>query len=104
MDYKRITAIIPDTSIENVKSNLIGLGVNWITVSRNRGHGEHMDYYQKDRMTDCIRIEIFIEEEKAICIADAICYGAYDGENSDGMVAISPVDKFIMVREFKEVA
>lgn len=103
MSYKRITAIIPETSLEKVEGNLVGLGVIWITVSRNRGHGEHRDYYQRDCMTDCIRIEIFIESDKARCIADAICYGAYEGTNSDGMVAISPVEEFMKVREFKEV-
>lgn len=102
MSYKRITAIIPDTSLEKVENNLVGLDVNWITVSKNRGHGEHRDYFQKDCMTDCIRIEIFIESDKARCIADAICYAAYEGENSEGMVAISPVEEFMRVREFKE--
>ena len=103
MNYKRITAIISDTSLEKVEENLVGLGVNWITVSKNRGHGEHRDYYQRDCMTDCIRIEIFIESDKAKCIADAICYAAYEGTNSDGMVAISPVEEFMLAREFKRV-
>lgn len=103
MSYKRITAIIPDTSLAKVESNLVGLGVNWITVSKNRGHGEHRDYFQNDCMTDCIRIEIFIETNKAGCIADAICYAAYEGLNSEGMVAISPVEEFMRVREFKGV-
>lgn len=103
MDYKRITAIIPDTSLEKVESSLVGLGVNWITVSKNRGHGEHQNYFQKDCMTDCIRIEIFIESDKAKCIADAICYATYEGEDSDGMVAILPVEEFMRVREFKGV-
>ena len=89
MNYKRITAIIPDTSLEKVESNLVGLG-------------EHRDYFQKDCMTDCIRIEIFIESDKARCIADAICYAAYEGENSEGMVSISPVEEFMRVREFSE--
>lgn len=101
MNFKRITAIIPDISLEKVESNLVGLGVNWITVSKNRGHGEYRDYFQKDCMSDCVRIEIFVEANKARCIADAICYAAYDGLNSDGMVAISSVDEFLIVREFK---
>jgi nitrogen regulatory protein PII len=104
MRVNKITAVIPYTAIDKVEENLTALGVVWITVEKVRGHGEHVNYYDKDCMTDCIRIEVFIEEEKARCIADAICYGAYDGKNSDGMVAIHPVEEFIRVRDFKEAA
>ena len=104
MRFNRITAIIPYSAIDKVKDNLIGLGIDWVTIEKLRGHGEHLNYFEKDCMTDCICIEVFIEEQKARCIADAICYATYDGENSDGMIAIHPVEEFIRVRDFKEAA
>ena len=104
MIFNKITAIIPYTAIDKVIDNLIGLGVIWITVEKVRGHGEYRNYFEKDCMTDCIRVEIFIEEEKVRCITDAICYAAYDGINSDGMIAIHSVEEFIRVRDFKAAA
>ena len=54
-------------------------------------------------MSEWVRVEIIIEQEKVKDIMDKITHAAYEGIESDGMIAIETVDKFIPIKEFKEL-
>lgn len=101
MRFKKITAMITRTSLDRVSDALKNIQVTWITVCSQRGHGEHPVISERDWMSDCVRIEIFIEGEKTKDVVDAIGYAAYEGLESNGMIAVESVEEFIPIREFK---
>jgi len=101
MSFKKITAMITRTALDRVSDALRNVHVTWITVCTQRGHGEHPVLSERDWMSDCVRIEIFIENEKTKDVVDAIGHAAYEGTESNGMIAVESVDEFIPIREFK---
>lgn len=102
MRFQKITAIISLTSVEKVCQALKHAGVTWITVSEQRGHGEHPILSERHCLSNCMRVEIFIEKEKTMDIVDLIGHAAYEGEESEGMIAIETIDDFVPIKEFKE--
>jgi len=102
MKYRKVTAIIPELSLEDVEKALAEIGISGITVSTAHGYGEYRNYYSKDKMNDCSRIEIFTEVDKAKEIANTIARTVHHGLSSDGVIAILPVEEFIHIREFSE--
>ncbi len=104
MKYRKVTAIIPSLSLDDVEKELLTLGVPGMTVTKAHGMGEYRNYYAKDSMSDCSRVEVFIEAEKAKRIADTIAKVVHQGLSSDGVIAILPVEEFMHIREFIEVS
>lgn len=103
MKYRKVTAIFPSLELDKVENALIGIGVPGMTVSRTHGFGEYRNYYARDTMTDCIRVEIFTDADKANEIARTIARTVHQGQNSDGIIAVLPVEDLVHIREFKEV-
>lgn len=102
MKFRKVTAIIPSLSLDDVEKELIALGVPGMTVTKAHGLGEYRNYYAKDSMSDCSRVEVFIEAEKAKQIANTIAKAVHQGMSTDGIIAILPVEELIHIREFHE--
>lgn len=102
MNFRKITAIFPGLELEKVEQALIGIGVPGMTVCNTHGLGEYRNYYAKDSMTDCVRVEIFIEADRADEIVKTIARTVHHGMNSDGIVAVLPVEDLLHIREFEE--
>jgi len=104
MKYRKVTAIIPALSLEDVEKELIAMGIPGMTITKAHGMGEYRNYFAKDSMNDCARIEIFTEAKKAKQIANQIALTVHQGLSTDGVIAILPVEEFIHIREFNEVS
>lgn len=104
MNYRKVTAFIPQLSLKHVEEKLIKLGVAGMTVSKAHGIGEYRNFFRKDCMSDCSRVEIFTETDKARQIADTIARSVHQGLSTDGVIAILPVEEFIYIRDFEEKA
>ncbi|MFV2059983.1 MAG: P-II family nitrogen regulator [Gammaproteobacteria bacterium] len=102
MKYRKVTAIIPDSSLRDAEEALAAIGISGITVSKAHGYGEYRNYYAEDNMNDCSRIEIFTEAEKAKSIADAIAGSVHHGLKTDGVIAILPVEEFMHIHEYNK--
>jgi len=102
MNYRKITAIIPTQSLDEVEKKLASIGVPGMTVTKVKGYGDYRNFYAKDTMSDCSRVEIFIEVDKAKQIVNAIASTVHQGMNTNGVIAILPVEEFMHIREFKE--
>ncbi len=102
MRFKKITAIISLTAVDKVCHALKHADVTWIAASQQRGHGEHPIYSERDCMSSCMHIEIFIEQEKVEEIVDLLGRTAYEGEESEGMIAVGPIDDLIPIKTFKD--
>jgi nitrogen regulatory protein P-II 1 len=102
MNFRKETAIFPSVDLDKVEHALICTGVLGMTVSTTHGFGEYRNYYARDTMTDCVRVEIFTEANKADEIAKVIARTVHQGRNSDGIIAVLPVENLLHIREFKE--
>lgn len=98
MNYCKVTAIIRGEMLANVERRLVEVGACGMTVSKVKGCGEWMDFFQKDWMVTHARVEIFTAVELAETIAHTIMEEAHTGEAGDGIVAILPVQQLFRIR------
>ena len=68
-----------------------------IRVSKVRGYGEYMDFYERDWMSGHVRIEIFTPQSQARAIAEAIMEASHTGLPGDGIVAIQSVETVVHI-------
>jgi len=97
VEMNMVIAIIRTEMLEQVESCLEKLGLEGISVSRVKGHGEYENFYCKDHMTSYDRLEIFVSESKAEDVARCIIGAAQSGLPDDGIVSILPVHKFYRI-------
>jgi nitrogen regulatory protein P-II 1 len=100
MKYRKVTALIPTLELEKVEQALIG--VPGMTVSTVRGFGEYRNHYARDTMTDCVRVELFTDADKADEIVRKIARTVHQCLSSDGIVAVTPVEELLHIREFED--
>lgn len=98
MGFRKITAIIQHDSLEKVEKALQELHVPGVSVSRVKGYGEYANFYAQDWMLTHTRVEVFIGEERAKEIAEAIMDAAHTGLDGDGIVAVMPVESVYHIR------
>jgi nitrogen regulatory protein P-II 1 len=102
---KKIEAIVQPSKFEAVKTALVELGVDGMTVSEVRGHGRqkgHTEVYRgREYSVDLIpkiKIEVVLADamvEKAVL---AITTSARTGKIGDGKIFVSHVDDAIRIR------
>ena len=98
MNYRKITAIIHPLTLQAVEERLKQLSVPGISISKVQGYGEAPNFFNSDWISPNARIEIYIEEDKAQEVAQAIMDTAHTGNKGDGIVAILPVEALFRVR------
>ena len=101
----KIEAIVQPGKFENVKTALIELGVDGMTVSEVRGHGRQKGHTEVFRgreysvdLLPKIKLEMIVDEnilEKAV---DAIMKSAYTGKIGDGKIFLYKVEGAIRIR------
>ena len=101
MKFRKITAMFPVAELDKVEQAMIALGVPGMTVTRSHGFGDYRDFYARDTMTDCVRVEIFIEVERADEVVEAIARTVHHGMSSDGIIAVLPVENLLHIRDFR---
>src|SRR5258707_15389839 len=95
----KIEAIVQPCKFENVKTALIEIGVDGMTVSEVRGHGRQKGHTEVFRgheysvdLLPKIKLELIVDDdilEKAI---DAIMKSAYTGKIGHGKIFLYKVD------------
>lgn len=98
MEYRKITAIIRRNLLEEVERRLQDIGVRGISVTHVKGYGEYADFYSSDWNVLRARIEVFARKDRAEEIATAMLDGAHTGLPGDGVIAVLPVEKVLVVR------
>lgn len=101
----KLEAIIRPGKFDSVKTALIQLGVEGMTVSEVRGHGRqkgHTEVY-KGREYDVdllpkIKIELILKDELAEPAIQAIQTAAYTGLIGDGKIFLYKVEDAIRIR------
>ena len=102
---KLIVAIIKPFRLDEVKTALIGMGVQGLTVTEVRGFGRqrgHTEVYRGAEYTidfvPKLRLEILVDEPDAERVAQLVMEHARTGQIGDGKLWIVPVDAVYRIR------
>jgi nitrogen regulatory protein P-II 1 len=101
----KIEAIVQPGKFENVKTALIDIGVDGITVSEVRGHGRQKGHTEVFRgreysvdLLPKIKLELVVDEDILEKAVDAILKSAYTGRIGDGKIFLYKVEGAIRIR------
>lgn len=101
---KKVTAIIRMKQLEAVERELSASGVSGITVTSVKGFGEwrpqfYFGYTKTiNQLVGHVRLEVFVDADKAESLVETIVRNAFTGEPGDGIIAVLPVDQFNHIR------
>ena len=102
---RKIEAIIKPFKLDEVKSALLDIGVEGITVSEVKGFGRQKGHTEIYRGSDYtvgylpkIKLEIFVAKDLAIKVVHAITKAARTGRIGDGKIFVSPIENAIRIR------
>jgi nitrogen regulatory protein P-II 1 len=101
----KVEAIIRPNKFESVKSALIQIGVEGMTVSEVRGHGRqkgHTEVYKgREYEVDLlpkIKLELVLQDEMVEKAIDSILATAYTGAIGDGKIFLYKLGDAIRIR------
>jgi nitrogen regulatory protein P-II 1/nitrogen regulatory protein P-II 2 len=102
---KLITAIIKPFKLDQVREALMQGGVQGMTVSEVRGFGRQRGLSEQYRGAETnlnllpkLKIEVVVEDEDALRIAEAVAQAAYSGSEGDGKLFVSSVGQAVRIR------
>src|SRR3979411_682686 len=102
---KKIEAIIQPFKLDEVKTALLGIGVDGITISEVRGHGRQKGHTEVYRGTEYavdlipkVKLEIFVPDAHLAEIILAISNAARTGKIGDGKIFVFPVEEAVRIR------
>jgi nitrogen regulatory protein P-II 1 len=102
---KKIEAIIKPFKMDEVKSALMDLGVQGMTVVEVKGFGRqkgHTEIYRGSEYTvdflPKIKIEVVVADGQVNQVVEAIIKSAQTGKIGDGKIFVSSVEKVIRIR------
>ena len=101
----KLEAVIQPSKLEPVKSALIEVGVEGMTVLEVRGHGRqkgHTEFYRGREYTvdllPKIKIETVVSDELVDKAVAAIIKTAQTGKIGDGKIFLTKIDEAIRIR------
>lgn len=102
---KLITAIIKPFKLDEVRSSLIDMGLEGMTVTEVKGYGRqkgHTEIYRGAEYAVSflpkIKIEVAVSSALAERVVDAIATVAKTGQIGDGKIFVSPIEHTLRIR------
>ena len=102
---KKIEAIIKPFKMDDVKSALMELGVQGLTVVEVKGFGRqkgHTEIYRGSEYTvdflPKIKIDVVVNDDQVKAVLEAIVKSAKTGKIGDGKIFVSAVEQVIRIR------
>jgi len=99
MTMQKITAIIPLEMQAMLVDALRERGVPGVSISQVKGYGEYVNTYSADSLEPMLKVEVYALESAALNIAELIAKLTQTGVAGDGIIAITPVDTFLRIRD-----
>lgn len=106
---KQIIAIIRPEKFNDVKTELVKVGCEGMTVSEVKGKGSQGGVRESYRGSNyCIdlipktRIEIVLQDDELDVYVEAIKKGAHTGNIGDGKIFVQPIEDVIRIRTGEE--
>ncbi|MGA2420513.1 MAG: P-II family nitrogen regulator [Candidatus Acidiferrum sp.] len=101
----KLEAIIQPSRFESVKSALLEIGIEGMTVTEVRGHGRqkgHTEVYRGREYTvdllPKIKLELVLPDKLVDKVVDTILKTAKTGKIGDGKIFLTRVDEAIRIR------
>jgi nitrogen regulatory protein P-II 1 len=101
----KIEAVIQPVKLDEVKTALLEIGIEGITILEARGHGRqkgHTEFYRGREYTvdliPKIKLEMVVRDEMKEKAVQAILSAARTGHIGDGKIFISPIAEAIRIR------
>jgi nitrogen regulatory protein P-II 1 len=101
----KLEAMIQPSKLDAVKSALLEIGVEGLTVLEARGHGRqkgHTEFYRGREYTvdllPKIKLEIVLRDEVVEQAVAAVIKAAQTGKIGDGKIFLTRVDEAIRIR------
>jgi len=101
----KLEAMIQPSKLDAVKSALLEIGVEGLTVLEARGHGRqkgHTEFYRGREYTvdllPKIKLEIVLRDEVVEQAVNAVIKAAQTGKIGDGKIFLTRVDETIRIR------
>ena len=102
---KKIEAIVQPHKLDDVKSALIGIGVNGMTIYEVRGHGRQKGHTETYRGAEYnvdllpkVKFEMFVPDSLAEQIVEVLSTAARSGKIGDGKIIVSPIEEVVRIR------
>lgn len=102
---KKIEAIIRSSKFEVVKEALAEVGINFFTFYEVKGYGHQKgkELSYRGSIYDVgyigrVKLEIIVSEAFVDKAFEAITESAHSGENGDGLVMVSSLEKILNIR------
>ena len=102
---KKIEAIIQPFKMEDVKTALMGIGIDGITISDVRGHGRqkgHKEAYRGQEynvdLLPKVKIEMVIHSDRFEEVLTALSASARTGKIGDGKIFVFDVAEAVRIR------
>ena len=101
----KLEAIIQPNKIEAVKDALIAIGVEGMTVSEVRGHGQQKGHTETYRgreygvdLLPKVKVELILADNRVNEAVDSILSSASTGKIGDGKIFLYKVEEVIRIR------
>ncbi len=102
---KLVIAIIQPHKLDSVRSALLGLGIEGMTVTEVRGYGRQKGHKEVYRGAEYaisyvpkLKIEVAVKSERANEVISAIRQGALTGKIGDGKIFVVELNSAMRVR------
>jgi nitrogen regulatory protein P-II 2 len=102
---KLITAIIKPFKLDEVRDNLMALGIDGMTATEVKGYGRQKGHAEIYRGAEYIvsflpkvKIEIGVSEQRVADAVEAIRKAAYTGHIGDGKIFVTPLERALRIR------
>jgi nitrogen regulatory protein P-II 1 len=102
---KKIEAIIQPHKLDEVKTALIGIGVQGMAIYEVRGHGRQKGHTEMYRGTEYnvdllpkVKFEMFVQDSRTEQIIEALSAAARSGKIGDGKIIVTSIEEIIRIR------
>ncbi|MDQ1460478.1 MAG: nitrogen regulatory protein 1 [Actinomycetota bacterium] len=102
---KLVTAIVKPHKLDDVKTALENIGVQGMTITEVQGFGRqrgHAEVYRgaeyKVDFVPKVKVEVLVDDEEALKVAEEIQASARTGKIGDGKVWVLPVEHLSRIR------
>jgi nitrogen regulatory protein P-II 1 len=107
----KLEAIIQPNKFEAVKDALISVGVEGMTITEVRGHGQQKGHTETYRgreygvdLLPKVKIEMVLPDNRVDATIDVITKNASTGKIGDGKIFVSKVEEVIRIRNLERGA
>ena len=102
---KKIEAIVRPQILDNVRQELIKIGVKGMTITELKGQGQQKGYTEnykgreyKINLLPKIKVEVVVADKLAESVVEAIMKSARTGEVGDGKIFIYELSDAVRIR------